>query len=73
VSAVTSAHFALWGGGQVQMTIRRGRAIDTRLYESWGAALAALNFATAFNGAPDPTTPPSGVSELDAFAMEVAA
>jgi hypothetical protein len=55
----TQVHMAVVEEG-IEVSIRRGRAAGTQVFPSWGEALSAVNFATAWNGAPDPTTDPAG-------------
>lgn len=47
-------------GAGIEVTIRRGKTCVTSMRDSWGLALALVNFATAWNGAPEPTPPEAG-------------
>lgn len=70
---VTHVHMRAVGDGSVEMTIRRGRVFETDVFPSWGEALATVNLATAFNGAPDPTPSPSGTPVVEILSERKAA
>ena len=70
---VLQARMVVLSGGRVQVSIltdeinpqTKLRRVVNGTFETWGAALAAVNMATAWNGAPDPTNPPAGTPEVE--------
>ena len=77
MSAIQQVRMCLCDGS-IEVTIQRtGRMLhgewhpshETREFSTWGLAIDFVNRATCVQVRPDPTSPPSGVSDIDAEAM----
>jgi hypothetical protein len=63
MSAITQGHFARTPEG-VELTLRRGKQAETRLFQDFGELLVFLATSFAAPVRPDPPTPTPGTPEI---------